>query len=832
MKKLHLLCNAHLDPVWQWQWQEGVGAAITTFSAAADFCEEYGDFIFCHNEAILYQWVEENDPQLFERIKKLVTQKKWYIMGGWYLQPDCNMPSGESMIRQILAGETYFKENFEGYKRPEVAINFDSFGHTRGLVQILADAGYKGYVCMRPGTEEADRAFSWKGYAGSEVALYKVYAAYNTLLGQVEKKLEPFIAKFTHLETGMFLWGVGNHGGGPSRQDYRTIDRLRKKYPEIEIVHSTPEAYFSEIFEKGEKLPETSDLNYVNMGCYSSMIRIKQLHQKLENVLFSAEKMAQHARLNGAKFDEAAFKRAEEDLLFDEFHDILPGSCIKAAEDDAIGQLSHGIYEAEKIRLKAFLALAGGQARAEQGEYPILVYNPHPFEAECTVECEFMLADQNWSTEEYFAAEARFNGEKLDSQLEKEGSNVPLDWRKKIVFRLRMKPFSMNRVQIFTHLTLVKKTAEQRAEGDILFGNGRLSVRIDRKTGRLASVKVDGKEYMKDACGLRVIENSCDPWGFFYDDYQKVLGEFSLLDDAESARFAAVARDTLPSVRTIEDGPVRTVVEALLGYGASRAAVRYILPKKGTALRVQIDLFNSEKDVKLKLVLPYTLEGIALKGKTAFGMNDLPLNGNEVVAQDYVVGANAENAFSVQHFGTYGLNATDKEILFTLLNSSAYAAHPIDDRVIMRDDRYGARIDQGERHYEFELNFSAAEERFAAVEKESQLAHQPPYALHYFPTGNGKKCGEFFTVSRDCVAVSAVKRAENGKGLVIRLYNSLAEPVEAELNLQWCGLRRKISFLPYQFKTFLFEEGQLVPCNCVEESLQPCKNAHPGGMKK
>lgn len=139
MKKLHLLSNAHLDPVWQWRWQEGVGTAITTFSAAADFCEEFDGYIFCHNEAILYQWIEENDPGLFHRIQKLVKEGKWHIMGGWYLQPDCNMPSGESFIRQIQSGIEYFKAKFPGFVNPDVAINFDSFGHTKGLVQILCD---------------------------------------------------------------------------------------------------------------------------------------------------------------------------------------------------------------------------------------------------------------------------------------------------------------------------------------------------------------------------------------------------------------------------------------------------------------------------------------------------------------------------------------------------------------------------------------------------------------------------------------------------------------------------------------------------------------------
>lgn len=135
MKTLHLVCNAHLDPVWQWEWEEGAAAAVSTFRSAADFCEEFDGFVFNHNEVILYQWIEEYEPALFERIRKLVGSGKWHISGGWYLQPDCNLPSGESFVRQILSGRKYFMEKFG--VAPSTAVNYDPFGHTRGLVQIM-----------------------------------------------------------------------------------------------------------------------------------------------------------------------------------------------------------------------------------------------------------------------------------------------------------------------------------------------------------------------------------------------------------------------------------------------------------------------------------------------------------------------------------------------------------------------------------------------------------------------------------------------------------------------------------------------------------------------
>lgn len=124
-----------------------MATAIATFRQAAILADEY-DYIFCHNEALLYEYIEEYVPELFEKIRELVKKGKWKITGGWYLQPDCNLPSGEAFVRQIELGRKYFAEKFGA--RPTVATNFDSFGHSVGLVQILKKCGYDGYLCCRP----------------------------------------------------------------------------------------------------------------------------------------------------------------------------------------------------------------------------------------------------------------------------------------------------------------------------------------------------------------------------------------------------------------------------------------------------------------------------------------------------------------------------------------------------------------------------------------------------------------------------------------------------------------------------------------------------------
>ena len=297
MNNLHLVCNAHIDVVWLWNIEEGVAETLSTYRVAADFCDNYDGFVFCHNEAILYQWVEEYDPVLFARIQKLVKEGKWHIMGGWYLQPDANMPSGESFVRQILEGRYYFKEKFGVV--PTDAMNFDSFGHSRGLVQILAKSGYKSYLFCRPEPDMLNlpaEDFYWVGPDGSKILCHRAYNSYESHRGEADLKIKGWMDKNPNAKVGLVLWGIGNHGGGPSRVDYQKIKELNENTEAYNIIHSNPEAYFSELLEKESNIPEYRGiLNPRYTGCYTTQSRIKMLHRQLENELFKTEKMAAHA---------------------------------------------------------------------------------------------------------------------------------------------------------------------------------------------------------------------------------------------------------------------------------------------------------------------------------------------------------------------------------------------------------------------------------------------------------------------------------------------------------------------------------------------------------
>jgi len=807
MQQLHLLCNAHLDPVWLWEWEEGAAEALSTFRTAADFCEAFDGFVFNHNEALLYQWVEEYEPELFGRIQRLVAAGRWHIMGGWFLQPDCNMPSGESFVRQILVGRAYFAEKFG--VQPSTAINFDSFGHTRGLVQILKKAGYDSYLFCRP-TQAACPLpaddFRWIGYDGSPITAHRAADHYLSARGQAAAKVTQWIQQHPDQPVGLVLWGVGDHGGGPSRVDLDDLQTLRGSPSGYDIRHSTPEAYFAALHAQERQLPpHHGDLNAWAVGCYTSQIRIKQTHRLLENELFSAEKMLAAAALNGLlAYPRQELAQAQRDLLLAEFHDILPGSSIQPVEENALRLMQHGLEILARLKARAFFALCGGQRKAAEGEIPILIYNPHPYSVSGIFECEFQLPDQNWQDTFSYPTVSQ-EGRAIPAQAEKEQSNLNLDWRKRVVFAAELAPAQVNRYDC-TLQVLPRKPAPQLQplDGQLTLKTERLEVVINCATGLMDRYRVDGIDYLaENAFQPLVIGDDDDPWGMNVQGFREVVGRFSLMSPAEGTAFSGVRQRVLDSVRIIEDGAVRTVVEAVFSYGHSFACLHYKLPKQGTEIEVQLRVLWNEKSRMLKLALPTPFLDGRYSGQVAFGVAELPADGREVVAQKWagVWSADGQHALTCVNDGVYGSDFADGELRLSLLRSPGYAGHPIFDRPVMAQDRFSPRIDQGERCFTFWINGGPARTRREQIDWEALSHNEKPYALSFFPSGAGDPPRPAVLLRDSVVQMTAFKQADQSEDYIIRVFEPTGEPRSTVLEVVPLGIQQEIHLSGFEIKT-------------------------------
>ncbi len=780
MKKLHLICNAHIDPIWQWTWDEGISAAIATYKSAADLADEY-DYIFCHNESLLYEDIEAKAPSLFKRIQQHVKDGKWAISGGWYIQPDCLHPCGESFIRQIQVGQEYFQQKF-GVK-PEIATNYDSFGYSIGLVQILKKCGYKGMLICRPAKWQFDypsRFFNWISPDGSSIIVSNS-DCYNSPLGEAALKIQNYTCGVT---TGMLgaeglnakadmedvdyiLWGVGNHGGGPSRKDLQDIAEL--KINGVEIIHSTPENLFRDNIRIGGEVK--TSLVTCMPGCYSTMARVKRAHREAENLFFATEKMLSVAKMAGYTPDLADWSVAEKKLLLAQFHDILPGTSIPEGEQDGLELLSMSKKIIKDYRSGAYLYLVMGEKPAANGEYPIFVFNYMPYEITLPIEAEFSIADQNWNEELHYTPYVYTEqGELLPCQTVKEGSTLNLDWRKRIVFEGKLKPMGITRFSVYTKLEPVKNKTQEILSLDSL----------------LAQNKLLGKPLE-----LEMYDDTADPWGMSNEEL-KSLGKnpksFRLMTEEETARFCGFDNAISP-IHTIENGNVLTSIECCYTAHNTNAAIVYKFYKHQPYIDLKVTLEYAEKNKLIRLKIPCP-DGTVI-GDGPYVVEEKPTYG-EIAFQKWLgIKTDSGEVFSVINDGIYGGKAENGYLYMTLLRGAGYCIHPIAERKLYPTDRYLPRIEGGR----YEMTFRIYLGDLSSVWKMAELFNQPPYALNVFPIGGGKKTSLLQTNKPVSMPVCRIEK----DGYTLRFFNP--DETAEQFSLQIAQKTTPITLKPHEIVT-------------------------------
>jgi alpha-mannosidase len=682
-------------------------------------------------------------------------------------------------------------------------------------VDILRNSGYDSYLFCRPEPdmiELPDEDFAWEGFSGETIMCNRAFNSYESHRGEAHEKIKAWMENNRDRKVGMVLWGIGNHGGGPSRIDYENISLLAKEEKEYNILHSTPEAYFNELDEND--LPVFRGLmNPRYIGCYTSQIRIKQLHRQLENELYLTEKMAAHAASSKLmKYPQENIQQATKDLLLMEFHDILPGSSIQPVENYAISLAGHGLEELKRVKTQAFLSLCTGQKIAKDGEIPLLVYNPHPYEIPYIVECEFQLADQNKNKNIFANPVVYQNGKKLPCQVEREASNFNVDWRKKSVFYAMLKPCQMNRFDAKIEMIDSKPLPKVRQTKDMfIFKTKEITVHVSKLNGTIDKYEVNGTDYIvKNAFLPVVIKDDENSWAHKEKSFRNTEGFFKVMDKAEGNVFSGIIDENkIDSVRVIEDGAVRTIIEAVMKYDNSFICIRYHLPKKGTQIKVTAKVYWHEKMKMLKLSIPTTIDNASYTGQQAYGSEKLLINGDEMVSHKWNVLYNRNKALSIINTGTYGSDVLGNEMRISLLRSAGYSAGKSDFSVrhkyIMPQDRFSPYMDQGERDYEFFLDASDTNTRLNLIERESAVCNEKPVALSFFPSGQGKKIKPFAILSDEVITMPVFKKSEDKKSYVIRLFNPTDKKRTTVLQIPMLRWEKEFIVGKYQVRSFKFD---------------------------
>ncbi len=519
---LYFDSNAHIDAAWLWRQRETVEICHNTFSSVINLMNIRPEFTYTQSSAAFFEWMEEKYPKLFKQIQKRAREDRWENVGGMWVEPDCNLPDGVSWMHHLLYAQRYFEKHFG--KKVSIGWNPDSFGYTWDMPQFFLNSGIDAFVTQKIGWNDTNvfpyRVFWWEAPDGTRILTYFPFSYVDTIKNpyRLVNWLRQFEANtgFTKL---MILFGVGDHGGGPSLEMFKRIDHLKSLdiFPRIE--YGTAKKYLNWLKNQDlSQLPVWDSELYLeyHRGTFTTQANNKKLNRKSEVLLTNAEKFSAFGSLFGREYNYADLKEAWKIVLFNQFHDILPGSGIREIyfdsnksykKADAIGRFE--LYSSlkkisENINTK----------KLPEGK-PVIIYNPLSWERTDIARIKLPRGDTN----PYSVFD--INGEEIPSQIIQKGKyrreiifvadNVPSMGYKTVVLR-KQKPSAKNvnlavsdsslenkffRVTIDPDSGWVKSIIDKRNGKEILTGYGnRLQLLEDKPTAWDAwNIGLTGVEY-------------------------------------------------------------------------------------------------------------------------------------------------------------------------------------------------------------------------------------------------------------------------------------------------------------------------------------------------
>ena len=768
LKKLHLIGNAHIDPVWLWQWPEGYQEVRATFQSAVDRLDEYPEYVFTCDSSLFFSWVEESDPALFERIRAHVQAGRFQVIGGWWIEPDCNIPGGESFVRQALYGQRYLHETFG--VTATTGANIDSFGHNATIPQVLAKSGCDSYVFLRPGPTEMELPplFRWEAADGSAVRAYRIPHEYLAPKDDIGEHVETAVGTLpAEDEEWAVFYGVGNHGGGPT---IANLEQIRT----MGLRPSSLRAFFDGVHDR--ELPTVrGELQHHGRGCYTSHSGIKRWNRRTENLLLRAEKWsAVAASLGVQRYPAEELEQAWKLLLFNQFHDTLAGTSIAPAYEDARDQLGH----ASSLAANAFNAAVQSISRQIHVEHeddirPVVVFNPHPWAVDTVAEIEY-----TWM---------RDAGASL---CDEDGRVVPMQHtralttmsstRARLAFPVELPPLGYRTYR-------VRPWTEEQPPAPVL-ENEHLKLELDEATGRIASLvlKSTGVDLAAPAAKHAVvIDDPSDTWGHGVVAYDQEVGEFECV-----------------GVQVIETGPVRSIVRVETSYGRSALREDYVVAAGRPYVDVRVALDWHEPLKLLKLRYPTSVESTEATYETPYGHLVRAAAGEEEPGQSWVDVSGGDRGLAVINDAKYGYDVRGGDIGISAVRSPVWAWHEPRELEEGGDFEY---MDLGRQTFNVRLVPHAGDWRAANVPRLALELNQPPFALiETYHDGSLPQRNSFGSDGGGDVVVTAVKRAEGSEAWVVRAVETAGR--EADVRLEILGTTIAARFGRNEIKTFVGEK--------------------------
>ncbi len=809
-RTLHMIGNAHIDPVWLWQWPEGYQEVRATFQSAIDRMEEYPDFVFTCDSVLYLQWVEETDAALFESIRKRIADGRWQMVGGWWIEPDCNIPAGESFVRQALYAQRYLADRFG--VTATVGCNVDPFGHAGSLPQILRKSGIDSYMFLRPGPHEMalpGQYFWWESADGSRVLAYRIPNEYCTPGRDVGHHIDKALAMLPpDAREAMVFYGVGNHGGGPTRANLDSIRRLDSVngLPHLEL--SSPRRFFDALTGSGAQIPtHGGELQHHAVGCYSAHSGVKQWNRRAENLLQRAEKWAAIADVvAGLPYPRQELTEAWKLVLFNQFHDTLGGTAIAPAYEDSRDQFGHANSLAAQVFNRAVQSISRRIAiPAEPDMIPVVVFNPHPWRLQ--VDAEFEFAG--------FPAEARMVDDRgADVPVQRTRSFVTMaGQRRRLVFPADVPPLGYRVYRISPAEAPAEPAPRPRVT---TLENDHLVVEVDPRTGWLSRLqdKATGADLLpaEPAPHAVVVDDPSDTWSHRVRAFDDVVGSFRCT-----------------AVRLIEDGPVRSVLRVESSFDASTLVEEISLGARSRHIDVKVTVDWHERLRLLKLRFPTAIAAESATYEVPYGQLDRPTDGAEEPTQAWVdvsgpLPDGRRAGLSVLNDGKYGHSVLGGEIGMTALRSPVFAWH--EPATLDPNGAYDY-LDQGRQEFRYRMVSHGGDWRQAGTVRLAAELNQPVFSLlESFHDGDLAQQASYAALDDGPVLVTVIKGDEDDHGdLIVRAYESSGRPAHASIDLPVVGRRVEADFGPAEIKTFRVPRDPAAPV--VETDLLEWPAAAP-----
>lgn len=821
-RKVHLIGNAHLDPIWLWRWQEGCGEVLQTFRSALDRLNEYPDFVFTCSSASYYKWVEEIDPDMFEEIRERVKEGRWVPVNGWWVQPDCNIPSAESFARQALYSQLYYNEKFG--RICKTAYNVDSFGHSGMLPQLIKNGGMNAYVMMRPGPHEnaeIPNMFTWESLDGTRIPTFRIPAesGYGANSAEDISRTRDFSEKLMAEENHgmMIFYGVGNHGGGPTRRCIEYLESQLKKDGYHDMIFSSPDAFFeAHCLEKVDLPIWKDDLQHHASGCYSATSLVKQLNRRLENSLYFSEAFATVASKTAGMRDRTEdFKEAWRDVCFNQFHDILCGCSIMEAYDDVNAAMGHALTISDRIQNEAFLRIArridtwidgvsdpACEVRGHScGKFPrpVVVFNPLSFPIKVPVRTYHpsKQVKDDAGNDVIFSnvRSSRSNDSHLDTVFI---ADVPavgyaVYW---------LKPcWNEN-----SDLPEVHIDTDVSAH-DFSMENEYLKVSFDEYTGFITSLvdKKSGYNYASEdkpiAVPTVISDSKTDTWAHMVFRFHDIKGIMKL-----------------EKIELVEDGNARAVIRTRHSFGGSYLVQDFILASGQRILRSKCKALWTENFTLLKMSFPVGGENRINTYEIPGAYIKRPTNGEEEPAGRW--GAisfddDGRRTLALLNDSKYSYDCPDNDLRLTVIRNVIFADH--------YSNRPAANFNftgEGIQRFEYGVFVCDGEAEKSDIINEAAMFNIRPAAVpESFHKGVLPQRKGFLSVDRDNIIMTALKFCEDGSGdCIVRFYETRGEDTRAHIVCEMLNADFNVDFGHNEIKTLrISKNGEVRETDFLED---------------